>query len=236
MSLKKLNWNDAVGDNGVIDSDGNYVTDAASVAHAPLNDYVIKKVKGGYIVFYGGRHPDSTFKTIEAAKDWAENTHYRDKMQKWVEPDSVTDIVNWFKAAKPEPTDLDKCVQMGCHFEEFAEGIEAINSDADDIYEAAKDLKTVGAIETPDNIAMFVQCINKLELLDSLCDQIVTAIGVGYMMGFDMQGALAEVIRSNNSKMVNGKFEFDENGKIMKPKSFSEPQLESFLGVDHGKN
>lgn len=201
-------------------------------AKTPFRSYHVKVINNEICVSYGSKDglPAKGFATIDDAKHWAEHLHYRAEMLTYLQPDSVRQIESWFKAAKPEPTDLDKCVQMGCHFEEFAEGIEAINSDADDIYEAAKDLKTVGAIETPDNIAMFVQYINKLELLDSLCDQIVTAIGVGYMMGFDMQGALAEVIRSNNSKMVNGKFEFDENGKIMKPKSFSEPQLERFLG------
>ena len=70
-----------------------------------------------------------------------------------------------------------------------------------------------------------------VELLDAICDQIVTAVGVGYMMGFDVESALKEVIRSNNSKMVDGKFVFDENAKIAKPDSFSEPNLKPFLGV-----
>ena len=76
-----------------------------------------------------------------------------------------------------------------------------------------------------------MKTINELELLDAICDQIVTAVGVGYMMGFDVEGALKEVIRSNNSKMVDGKFIFDGNGKIAKPESFSEPNLKPFLGV-----
>jgi len=73
--------------------------------------------------------------------------------------------------------------------------------------------------------------IDRIELLDSLCDQIVTAVGVGYMMGFDMQGALNEVIRSNDSKMVNGKFEFDANGKIMKGKDYFKPDLTPFVST-----
>lgn len=49
--------------------------------------------------------------------------------------------------------------------------------------------------------------MDKKALLDALCDQIVTALGVGYMMGFDMEGALAEVNRSNYTK-----FTTDEQG------------------------
>ncbi|WP_413520640.1 nucleoside triphosphate pyrophosphohydrolase family protein [Psychrobacter glacincola] len=167
--------------------------------------------------------------SICEAKSWIETDHYPSKMQPYVKPDSITDIRNWFKAAKPEPTDLDKCVQIGCHFEEFAENLEAINGDASDIHDAANDLKGAGRSETSDDIAMFVEQINGLELLDALCDQIVTATGVAYMMGFDIEGALKEVIRSNNSKMVNGKFEFDANGKIAKPDSYSEPDLTLFV-------
>ena len=48
-------------------------------------------------------------------------------------------------------------------------------------------------------------------------------------MGFDIEGALKEVIRSNNSKMIGGKFEYDEDGKIMKPDSYSKPDLTPFL-------
>lgn len=70
----------------------------------------------------------------------------------------------------------------------------------------------------------------KADLLDALCDQIVTAIGVGYMAGFDMAGALQEVIRSNASKFENGKPLFDENGKIRKGKDYTPPELAQFVG------
>lgn len=68
----------------------------------------------------------------------------------------------------------------------------------------------------------------KIELLDSLCDQIVTAIGVAHMMGFDIESALNEVNRSNWSKFIDGKAVFDENGKIAKPDTYSKPDLTSF--------
>ena len=204
----------------------------------PLHTYQYLKdhdSKGKYMVKYAGKNrslnePARGFATIDEAKAWAWN-HYNEKMQPYVKPDSITDIANWFKAAKPEPTDRGICTQIGCHFEEFAENIEAINGDAVDIHSAANDLKNAGVKETPDDIAMFVDLIHPLELLDALCDQIVTATGVAYMMGFDIEGALKEVIRSNNSKMVDGKFEFDDNGKIIKPDSYSEPDLTPFIST-----
>ena len=69
-----------------------------------------------------------------------------------------------------------------------------------------------------------------VEILDSLCDQIVTAIGVGYMMGFDMVGALQEVNLSNWSKFdENGNPIFNENGKIVKGENYFKPDLAKFL-------
>lgn len=29
----------------------------------------------------------------------------------------IQEIIEWFKAAKPEPTEKDKATQIGCHFE-----------------------------------------------------------------------------------------------------------------------
>ena len=66
--------------------------------------------------------------------------------------------------------------------------------------------------------------------MDALCDQLVTICGVGYMLGFDMLGALAEVNRSNFSKFENGKPVFNEQGKIVKGKHYSKPDLKPFLG------
>ena len=69
----------------------------------------------------------------------------------------------------------------------------------------------------------------RTELLDALCDQIVTAVGVAHMFGLDIEGALAEVNRSNWSKFVDGKPTFDANGKIAKPATYSKPDLTPFL-------
>ena len=30
----------------------------------------------------------------------------------------IQEIIEWFKAAKPKPTEKDKATQIGCHFEE----------------------------------------------------------------------------------------------------------------------
>lgn len=199
------------------------------------DDEATKRSKSQYVVNYGRLNTQKSmniatgFATIDDAKEWAWN-HYNEKMQPYVKPDSITDIRNWFKAAKPEPTHDDVVAQMACHFEEVDEMIDSTNIHpfTNHLYEVRRNCKQI----RDSNLSS--DCISKgdnLELLDSLCDQIVTATGVAYMMGFDIEGALKEVIRSNNSKMVNGKFEFDDNGKIAKPDSYSEPDLTPFIST-----
>ena len=136
--------------------------------------------------------------------------------------------LNWFQAVKPNPTATDVMVQVGCHFEEVGEMADAI-TDVSLNYETKKSAYFFKNI-APDYTNVAISDFNQLELLDALCDQVVTAIGVGYMMGFDMAGALSEVCRSNESKFENGKPVFDANGKIAKGKNYTAPDLRRFLG------
>ena len=208
-----------------------------------FHDYLIdwdqdarKHSKAKYVVKYGEVKSDISFNvatgfaTIDDAKAWCWN-HYNEKMQPYVMPDSITDIRNWFKDAKPEPTAKDALVQQGCHFEEVIEHLTSIGIEIEGLCDLSNDLKSNTSLQTDDAITNYMDTIDRIELLDALCDQIVTATGVAYMMGFDIEGALKEVIRSNNSKMVDGKFEFDANGKISKPDSYSEPDLTPFIST-----
>lgn len=139
--------------------------------------------------------------------------------------DTIQQILDWHHAACPEPGKKEISVQVGCHYEEIAEMFIATNNHEEDATYYAEFYKGKYGHE---NIANF----DKLALLDSLCDQIVTALGVGYRMGFDMAGALTEVARSNDSKMVDGAFQYDKNGKVIKPEGYSPPDLMPFIGAE----
>lgn len=142
----------------------------------------------------------------------------------------IQEIIEWFKAAKPEPTEKDKATQIGCHFEEVSEMLTALScgSTADQVFKLAEIFYKKGMpIPMPSDWENY--------LLDALCDQIVTAIGVGYMMGFDMAGALDEVNKSNWSKFKNGVPVFDENGKIAKTDGYFKPDLAKFLKAGHAQ-
>jgi len=72
---------------------------------------------------------------------------------------------------------------------------------------------------------------NKTETLDALIDIIVVTIGAGHSMGFNMEGAWNEVMKTNFAKINSetGKVIKREDGKVLKPEGWEEPKLEEFL-------
>ena len=141
----------------------------------------------------------------------------------------IHSIKEWFKAAKPEPTVKDACVQIGCHYEEEAEMADALwdNNVMESAENAADAYK-----DTEDCFGYFLEDLTerqRIQLLDAICDQIVTAVGVAYMMGMDIEGALAEVNRSNWSKFEGGVPVFNEQGKIAKGVEYTPPELSDYI-------
>ena len=204
-------------------------------AVTPFTEYDVMPDGDKWKVKYFNKFDDEPVKdatghiTKEAAMKWANDNH-KEKMTPWLNTDPLTDTVNWFKEAKPEPTDKDALVQQGCHFEEVVEHLISIGVESEDLCDLSNDLKSNTSLQTDDAIANYMDTIDQLELLDALADQIVTAVGVAYMMGFDIIGALTEVNASNWSKFVDGKAVTDENGKIIKGSNYFKPELDKFVG------
>lgn len=72
---------------------------------------------------------------------------------------------------------------------------------------------------------------DSVEELDACCDLIWVTIGYALSRGWDIAGAFNEVARSNMSKIdaATGKVLKRADGKVMKPATFSEPQLAQFV-------
>ena len=71
-----------------------------------------------------------------------------------------------------------------------------------------------------------------VEQLDACADMIWVIIGYALSRGWDIEGAWNEVARSNFSKFdaeTGEPIKNPETGKIMKPDTFSEPELKQFL-------
>jgi predicted HAD superfamily Cof-like phosphohydrolase len=72
---------------------------------------------------------------------------------------------------------------------------------------------------------------DRVEQLDALIDILVVTVGALHSLGVDAEGAWNEVIRSNMSKVdpTTGKVIKREDGKILKPESYSPPSLQQFV-------
>lgn len=143
-------------------------------------------------------------------------------------------IKNWFEQAMPAPTIHNFQVQLGCHFEEVAEMLIELRvvGNAQHVSEhAVRDaLRAVSKLaDQLKRSEITVVPLSRKLLLDSICDQVVTATGVAHVLGMDIEGALNEVNQSNWSKFVDGKPLFDENGKVKKGPNYKEPELTPFV-------
>lgn len=73
---------------------------------------------------------------------------------------------------------------------------------------------------------------NHKEDLDAICDLIWVSVAYAKSMGYDIEGAFAEIVRSNNSKIDprTGKVEKNpKTGKVLKPEGYSPPDLTKFI-------
>ena len=140
-----------------------------------------------------------------------------------VKPFEIEDILKWFGKAVPNPTDKNRAVQIGCNLEETSELIESVGgaysgglfSEMTWVSETYKKHGTIANTQ-PD----------RKELLDAICDQIVTAIGIAHMFDLDVVTGLQRVNESNWSKFVDGEPLFNQNGKIAKGPGYKEPNLD----------
>lgn len=148
--------------------------------------------------------------------------------------DPVAQIVNWFDKAVPKPTDNNMQSQLGVHFEEVFEMTSLLDckktDEKDDrILFLTKVLEFYQREFKNGSIKIDFDHIDRTKLLDSICDQIVTAIGIGHLAGMDVRGALLEVAMSNNSKFdENGQPIFDRYHKIQKSSRYVKPALEQY--------
>jgi predicted HAD superfamily Cof-like phosphohydrolase len=141
----------------------------------------------------------------------------------------MIDIIEmWHEVARPTPSNPERHIQTGVHFEEIAEMLGCMRG-ADEYSDLMLDrlhtaLTTV-SLGMKKGVVKF-EIRDREDFLDSLCDQIVTAVGTGHCSNMYMAEAVRRVNTSNWSKYKNGKPEFDAQGKIIKPDSYRPPNLE----------
>lgn len=111
---------------------------------------------------------------------------------------SIFDDVSKFMVACGQTVDIDNVAQGSLYIDLIAEEFDELNSS-----------------ETQE------------DELDAVCDMLYVLIGLANSRGYDITGAFREVHRSNMSKVdpSTGKVLKREDGKILKPSTFSPPHL-----------
>ena len=154
----------------------------------------------------------------------------------------IEQILQWHKDACPAPDISDIYTADGCLIEEMVECLSALQYDemagrlhahAVAAYAVAEKLKT---LEDHDEYVVTAGAAlyhtDRKAHCDALCDLIVVALQSGYRSGYDMVGALGEVIASNESKrLLDGTFPRNDAGKIIKTSpTYFEADVTPFLG------
>lgn len=85
--------------------------------------------------------------------------------------------------------------------------------------------------EFNDELQDAISSNDRVEQLDALLDILVVTLGALHSLGVDAEAAWNEVIRSNMSKIdpESGRVIKRADGKVLKPETFSPPELTKFI-------
>lgn len=158
------------------------------------------------------------------------------KPESTVSNNTLVKTVEWFRKVRPQPTLNHLNTQLGVHFEEVSEMVRelestGINRETSELLIQAENALTELANHLKkNNDSVYIPDENRVDYLDAVLDQIITATGSGIFANMLVVEALEEVNNSNYSKFRDGEPIFDENGKVMKNKeTYYKPNLKSFI-------
>lgn len=146
----------------------------------------------------------------------------------------ITKTEEFFSKAFPEIKSKNIHTQLGVHYEEIAEmttAITGLDQQTQFLLNMVAQANGVLAkwLKEHDNV-IDIKPDKRIEMLDGICDQIVTGTGVGFMLGMNVSGGFGEVNRSNFSKFdENGKPIYDQNLKMTKGPNYFKPDLQPFV-------
>lgn len=142
----------------------------------------------------------------------------------------------WFTRVRPEPNDQHFHSQLGCHFEEVVEMLDELegvtNQEHNYVVNArealhllAEQLKASAKVND-----QMVRVVDRVKMIDSICDQIVTVTGVAHTLEMDVINAMQAVNVSNYSKFgEDGEPIYDENMKMTKGPNYVEADLTPYV-------
>ena len=146
----------------------------------------------------------------------------------------MIDDVRKFMLAAEQTTDefnvRQTALYIGLQLEEMAEKLEAIFYYS--VHPVAVRMKDMSMMFKEGHFDHHISDSSdylKGDMLDADIDLMWVTIGSVLSQGADIHGAMAEVNRSNMSKLVDGRMVKDGNGKVTKPDHYSPPDLTPFV-------
>lgn len=132
--------------------------------------------------------------------------------------------VKRFMEASEQTTDFMNDTQMELY-------AEIVNEEMGEVSEAWADLNE--ALEAGDREAAEAHVEH---LLKEVCDLVFAAIGFGFSAGLPVEEGMAEVVRSNLEKIVDGKvIKNPETGKVKKPEGWKDADNKALIAERIGK-
>lgn len=129
----------------------------------------------------------------------------------------------------------DLSCQLGVHIEEICELLSTIRTDKEGyaklLTRCIDDLNWFATKLKRGESVAYIPAHLRVAALDALCDCEVTGNAVAFLAAFDKDAADQEVLRSNESKLVDGKAILLEGGKISKGPNYSPPDLGAFADI-----
>jgi len=124
-------------------------------------------------------------------------------------------VIEFIEKSKQEPTtDLGARLML----EELLETLTALG------LQASVNLSGKWSIHPVTVAGVGRKEVDVVEAIDGLCDVVYTAMWTAYALGIDLTPFFEEVC-DNNLLKVAGEVEFDENGKLVKPKGHPRPRI-----------
>lgn len=123
--------------------------------------------------------------------------------------------------------------QLGVHFEEVSEMLDTLrgrNIQTEELIGNARNALSFLATHLKNEEPGLVIITDRLNFLDSICDQLVTSTLAAVLYAMDPVGGLHEVNRSNFSKLVDGVMQkAPVTAKWVKGPDYTPPNLTPFI-------
>ena len=152
--------------------------------------------------------------------------------------DTINQLKHFFETTYPAPESINITTQFGVFMENASGSLRpfrdiSMNQETTDQITFFKDVLDHAEKRFKSHHEGFkldLLHIDREDLLASLCDQIISSIGVAHMLGMNIVDALQEVADSHDSKLdEDGQPIFSSSSVLMNGQQYFKPNLSPYI-------